>query len=36
VTATPRNGGVVELPTLSPSYKRFQTADGKVTYRKIH
>lgn len=31
----PPNPGVRELPSLSPSYQRFQTADGKVTYRKI-
>jgi hypothetical protein len=33
--AKPRKKGVIELPSLSPSYQRFQTADGKVTYRKI-
>jgi hypothetical protein len=33
--AEPRRSGVRELPSLSPSYQRFQTADGKVTYRKI-
>lgn len=30
-----RKMAVTALPSLSPSYRRFQTADGKVTYRKI-